>query len=156
VKHPGLHADVRRERLLAKARGRILDLARESGWMTRADLPLHSFDTIVCTFVLCSVPDVHGTLLRIGELLAPDGQVLVLEHVRATGLRGRLQDAATPVWRRVAGGCRVNRDAVDELRRHGFAVIDCDRFTVTGATPLVRPAVSVVAIRRVRGEGAGE
>ncbi|MEY2426807.1 MAG: hypothetical protein QOI61_2379, partial [Actinomycetota bacterium] len=70
VKHPGLHADVRRERLLAKARGRILDIATEPGWMTRSDLAPHSFDTIVCTFVLCSVADVHGALLRIGELLA--------------------------------------------------------------------------------------
>ncbi|MEY2426492.1 MAG: hypothetical protein QOI61_2064, partial [Actinomycetota bacterium] len=128
----------------------------EPGWMTRSDLAPHSFDTIVCTFVLCSVADVHGALLRIGELLAADGQLLVLEHVRATGLRGRVQDTAAPVWRRVAGGCRVNQDAIDELRRNGFAVTDCDRFTVNGATPLLRPAVSAVAIRRIRGEGAGK
>ncbi len=124
--------------------------------MTRADLVPHSFDTVVCAFVLCSVADVHGTLLRIGELLAAEGQLLILEHVRGTGVRGRLQDAAAPAWRRVARGCRANGDAIDELRRNGFAVTDCDRFRVNGAMPLLRPAVSAVAIRRIRGEGAGE
>lgn len=171
MKHPTLSVDDRRQRLIAQARGRVLDISAEVGENRRFyrnpddvvsiktsqlatwPLALHSFDTIVCTVVLCSVDDVHGTLLRIGELLADDGQLLVLEHVRATGWRGRLQDAAVPVWRRVAGGCRANRDTIDALRRNGFAVTDCDRFTVHGATPLLRPAVSAVAIRRVRREG---
>jgi hypothetical protein len=152
VKHPGLQADVRRERLLAQARGRVLDLAHEPQWMTRADLVPHSFDTVVSVFQLCGARDVFSTLLRINELLADDGRLLALEHVRATGVRGRLQDALAPVWRRVTGGCRANRDVIDLLRSNGFAVIDCDRFDIHGATPLVRPAVSVVAIRRVRNE----
>ncbi len=122
--------------------------------MTRADLPVRSYDTIVSVFQLCGVNDVFSTLLRVNELLADGGQLLVLEHVRAVGARGRLQDAAAPAWRRFTGGCRANRDVVALLRSNGFAVIDCDRFEVHGATPLVRPAVSAVAIRRVRGEGA--
>jgi SAM-dependent methyltransferase len=162
--------DDRRQRLVARARGRVLDISADGGLNARfyrnvdevvtvepsqlagEAFALHSFDTVVCTIVLCRVADVHGTLLRIAELLAPDGQLLVLEHVRATGLRGRLQDAVTPVWRRVAGGCRPDRDAIDLLRRNGFAVTDCDRFIVNGATPLQRRAVSAVAIRRVRHE----
>jgi hypothetical protein len=152
VRHPGLHADIRRERLLAQARGRVLDLGAEKRWMTRADLAPRSFDTIVSVFQLCGANDVFSTLLRINELLADDGRLLALEHVRATGARGRLQDALAPVWRRATGGCRANRDTIDLLRSNGFAVIDCDRFDIHGATPLVRPAVSVVAIRRVRNE----
>lgn len=165
--HPGVDVTERRERLIARARGRVLDVsfagadARDyrnvgevvpvnASQLATAQLDAHSFDTIVLTLVLCSVSDVYSTLLRLGELLADGGQLLVLEHVRSTGLRGRIQDAAAPMWRRVGGGCRANRDAIDELRRGGFAVTDCDRFTITGATPLVRSAVSAVAIRRVR------
>lgn len=120
--------------------------------MTRTDLPLHSYDTVISIFQLCSVADVFSTLLRIKELLTERGQLLLLEHVRATGWRGRVQDAAAPVWRRVTGGCRPDRDVVDLLRQNGFAVIDCDRFEVRGASPVIGPAVSAVAIRRIRHE----
>jgi hypothetical protein len=145
-----LRADVQRERLLARARGRVLDIGEQKEWRTRSDLELHSYDTVVSIFQLCSADDVFSTLLRVAELLKPDGQLLVLEHVRSTGWRGRVQDAAAPLWVRMAGGCRPNRDVVDLLRQNGFAVTDCDRFTVDGATPLVRHAISVVAIRKVR------
>jgi hypothetical protein len=118
--------------------------------MTRADLAPHSFDTVVSVFQLCGMRDVFSGLLRLNELLADNGRLLALEHVRATGARGRLQDAATPLWRRATGGCRPNRDVVGLLRANGFAVTDCDRFNLDGAPPFVRPAVSVVAIRRVR------
>jgi hypothetical protein len=147
-----LHADIRRERLLAQARGRVLDLGAERGWMTRADLELHSYDTVVSLFQLCGATDVFSTLLRVKELLAPNGRLLLLEHVRSTGATGRVQDALAPAWRRVTGGCRPNRDIIGLLRSNGFAVTDCDRFEVHGATPLVRHAVSAVAIRRVRNE----
>ena len=155
MRHPGLHADVRRERLLAQARGRILDIGENPRWMTRPDLAPHSFDTVVSVFQLCGARDVFSTLLRVKELLADNGRLLVLEHVRATGARGRLQDACAPAWRRVAGGCRVNRDVIDLLRSNDFAVTDCDRFELDGAGPLLRHAVSAVAIRRVRSEVGG-
>ena len=153
MRHPGLEEDVRRERLIALARGRVLDLAEEPKWMTRADLG--TFDTVISVFQLCSIDDTFSALLRIAELLNPDGQLLVLEHVRSTGWHGRLQDAAAPLWRRVVRRCRLNRDVVDILRQNNFAVTDCDRFRVEGATPLVRHAVSVVAIRKVRNEVSG-
>ena len=147
-----MHAELRRDRLVARARGRTLDLAAEPGWMTNPALPLHAFETVVSTFQLCRVDDVYSALLRVAELLAPDGQFLVLEHVRSTGWRGRVQDAVAPSWRRITRGCRANRDVVDLLRQHGFAVTDCDRFSLDGAPPLLRRAVSAVAILKVRSE----
>jgi hypothetical protein len=149
MRHARLQTDLRRERLLARARGNVLNLAEEPRWMTNADLPLHSFDTVVSVFQLCGVSDVYSACLRIAELLKPEGQLLVLEHVRSTGWRGRVQDAAAAF-----GRCRANRDVVGLLRQNGFAVADCDRFVVDGATPLVRHAVSAVAIRKVRNEVA--
>jgi SAM-dependent methyltransferase len=145
-----LQADVQRERLLARVRGRVLDIGERKDWRTRADLELHSYDTVVSVFQLCGVDDVFSALLRVAELLKPDGQLLVLEHVRSTGWRGRVQDAAVPLWRRATGGCRLNRDVIDLLRQNGFAVTDCDRCNLDGASPLLRNAVSAVAIRKVR------
>jgi hypothetical protein len=149
MRHDRLQADVRRERLLARARGNVLNLAEHRRWMTDPGLPLHSFDTVVSVFELCGVDDVYSACLRIAELLAPDGQLLAFEHVRSTGWRGRMQDAASRVSR-----CRANRDVVGLLRQNGFAVTDCERFVLDGATPLLRHAVSVVAIRKVRNEVA--
>jgi hypothetical protein len=151
VRHDRLRADVRCERLVAQARGDVLDLSAEPRWMTKADLPLHGYDTVVSVFQLCGIEDVFSALLRIAELLRPNGQLLLLEHVRATGWRGRIQDAAA----RVPGTCYPNRDVVALLRANGFAVTDCDRYVLEGATPLVRHAVSAVAIRKVRNEVTG-
>lgn len=167
VQHRGAELEQRRERLIARARGRVLEISTgarvdRTRYRNVDDVVQttpraamvdghehHSFDTIVLLHVLCSVSDVFSTLQRVDELLADGGQVLALEHVRATGARGRVQDAATPLWRRVRGGCRANRDAIAALRRGGFAVTDCDRFMMR-ATRIDAPAVSAVAMRKVR------
>ncbi|HVT76838.1 MAG TPA: methyltransferase domain-containing protein [Acidimicrobiales bacterium] len=154
MEHPRIDPGVRRERLVARARGRTLELGEPRDWLTNSDLPLHAYDTVVSVLELCRVDDVYSALLRVKELLAPDGQFLALEHVRATGWRGRVQDAASPLWRRVARQCHPDRDIVDILRKNGFAITDCDRFALDGAPPLLRQAVSVVAIRKVRNEVA--
>jgi hypothetical protein len=133
---------------LAQARGNVLRLDEARRWMTDPALPLHSYDTVVSVFQFCGVDDVYSACLRIAELLRPAGQLLVLEHVRSTGWRGRIQDAAA----RLPATCRQNRDVVGLLRQNGFAVTDCDRFVLDGATPLARHAVSAVAIRKVRNE----
>src|SRR3954451_22890138 len=54
-----------------------------------ARLDAGSFDTVVCTLVLCTVPDLDAAMARIRSLLRPDGRLLFLEHVRAPGGRGR-------------------------------------------------------------------
>jgi SAM-dependent methyltransferase len=106
------------------------------------------YDTIVTTLVLCTVPDLAHAVDRLRRLLAPTGQLLFLEHVVGTGARGRLQRAASPLWRRVAAGCRCDRDVVGALRAGGFVVTDLERFAMPMPNPLVRPAVQGVARRR--------
>lgn len=91
-----------------------------------------AFDTIVCTLVLCTVPDLAGGLAELRRLLAPDGRLLMLEHVLVPGLRGRIQRAAAPAWMRLAGGCRLDRDTVGAVRAAGFAMADCERPAVFG------------------------
>src|SRR5438034_597283 len=75
-----------------------------------------SFDTAVCTLVLCTVPDADVALRRIHSLLRPDGRLLFLEHVRVTGLWGRLQHLVTPVWKSMALGCHLDRDPLHAMR----------------------------------------
>jgi ubiquinone/menaquinone biosynthesis C-methylase UbiE len=104
------------------------------------DLADESFDTVVCTLVLCTVADVSGALAELRRLLGPDGRMLFLEHVVSPGPLGWAERAVAPIWQRLCAGCRPDRDTVGSLRASGFFVADCERPAVLGhlrARPIV-------------------
>ncbi len=102
-----------------------------------------SVDTVVATLVLCSVPDQRAALAEIRRVLAPDGLFRFIEHVRQEdGPMGRVQDVVTPLWRRCAGGCHLNRRTVDAIEAAGFALVDLRR------ERLIRAPVVVGVARR--------
>jgi ubiquinone/menaquinone biosynthesis C-methylase UbiE len=71
------------------------------------------FDTVVFALSLCTIPDARAALAEARRVLAHDGRLIFLEHVRAERpLAAALQDRAAPLWRRVAGGCNLNRDTM--------------------------------------------
>ena len=80
-----------------------------------------SIDTVVVTFTLCTIPDVARALAEMRRAVKPDGELLFVEHGRAPEPRvARWQDRLTPLWRRVAGGCNLNRDVDALIRTAGF------------------------------------
>jgi SAM-dependent methyltransferase len=108
------------------------------------------FDTVVCTLVLCTVPDLDGAIRAIDGVLAPDGVILFLEHVHVPGWRGHLQHWATPVWRQMAGGCHLDRDPVVAFADAGLAVIDCEKFNLPLGMPLVQASAQGRVCRRAK------
>jgi ubiquinone/menaquinone biosynthesis C-methylase UbiE len=80
------------------------------------------FDTVVAGLVLCSVSDPAASLAEARRVLRPGGELRLLEHVRAEGLRGRLQDAAQPAWTAFTGGCHPNRETERAVAAAGFEV----------------------------------
>lgn len=85
--------------------------------------PDASVDTVVSSLVLCSVGDQAEVLREIRRVLKPDGRFLFYEHVRSTHrVLAALEDAATPLWSRLAGGCHPNRDTVAAIAAAGFRV----------------------------------
>ena len=100
-----------------------------------------SFDTVVCTLVLCTVRDPDGAIAEIRRVLAPGGRLLLVEHVRADdpGL-AKWQDRLLPLHRRFAHGCHPNRDTAALLERGGFAV-DVEGWRLPKAPKYVRPAI---------------
>ena len=84
-----------------------------------------SFDTVVATFVLCSVADVGQTLSEARRVLRPGGTIRLLEHARARqrGL-GAIQELAAPAWARLSGGCRLDHDVLRAVRDAGLVVIE--------------------------------
>jgi len=89
---------------------------------TASYLPVEdgSIDTLIATLVLCSVPDPDAAIDEIRRVLAPDGRVLLIEHVAGRGRTGRMQRVIDPAWRVVGRGCRLVRDTRAALERGGF------------------------------------
>ena len=82
-----------------------------------------SVDTVVSTLALCTVDEPERALAEIARVLRPGGQLLFIEHVRASSrFLAALQDKLVEPWRHFAGGCRCNRDTVGCLRANGFTV----------------------------------
>ena len=84
--------------------------------------PDDSFDTVVCSYVFCTVPDPSLGLAQIRRVLKPSGAAILLEHVRGEGWLGPVTDAMAPVFR-WAAGCNPNRDTVASIKAAGFRLI---------------------------------
>jgi len=141
-----------RARLVRRATSVALPLEVRGEAVDDADLPETGFDTVVATLTLCCLPDPARAAASIARWLAPGGRLLFIEHVRAIGVRGWLQGAATPLWSKVAGGCHLDRDTLQTLRDAGLAVSDCERFALPAGGPLFATCVAGVAWRPPIGE----
>jgi ubiquinone/menaquinone biosynthesis C-methylase UbiE len=106
------------------------------------DLPFpeESFDTVVVTLVLCTVPDPATALGEIKRVLKPDGKLLFLEHVRSRSPElAKWQDRLEGPWRFLGDGCHCNRDTVSAISAAGFDLGDVERSSLPKAPPIVRP-----------------
>ena len=80
-----------------------------------------SVDTVVTTWTLCTIPDVAAALAEMRRILKPTGQLLLVEHGLAPDERvRRWQHRLTPVWKRIAGGCHLDRPIAELVRNAGF------------------------------------
>jgi SAM-dependent methyltransferase len=101
-----------------------------------------SFQTIVSTLVMCTVPDPEAAAAEMRRVLAPGGRLLLIEHVRdpEAGSLGRWQDRLERPWGWIAAGCHPNRDTESVLRGAGFELeLASDR--LPKAPPIVAPLV---------------
>ena len=139
---PGMRRKLARRLVRHGRPARICDAPAE-----RLPLADESVDTVVSTLVLCTVDDPDGALREIARVLRPDGQLLFIEHVRASSrfLAG-CQDKLVRPWRGFAGGCVCNRPTLQLMRDGGFAV-NADNAVWRGMPSIVRPLTSGKATR---------
>ena len=103
--------------------------------------PDDSFDVVLSSVVFCTIQDPDAALEEVARVLRPDGEFRFFEHVRADGWRERGQNLCNPAWKRVAGGCNLNRATVERFVGHdAFDVIEVERLSmgIFPATPFVR------------------
>jgi len=111
--------------LLGLARQRIAETSTPV-WLVQAsgeDLPFlgASLDTVVTTWTLCSIPHPLSALSEMRRVLRPGGKLVFVEHGLSPEPRiARWQRLLTPLWRRVSGGCHLDRDMNALVRAAGF------------------------------------
>jgi ubiquinone/menaquinone biosynthesis C-methylase UbiE len=98
-------------------------------------------DTVVSTLVLCTAEAPELALGEIARVLAPDGQFLFIEHVRASSRpRAFLQDRLAAPWRAFGSGCRCNQQTVAMMAASGFQ-LDVSESAWRGMPSIVKPLV---------------
>jgi ubiquinone/menaquinone biosynthesis C-methylase UbiE len=108
--------------------------------------PDGSFDTVVVTFVLCSVAQQEAALAEVTRVLKPGGRLLFLEHVRSDDEKlAKWQDRITPLYNIV--GCNPNRDTLAAIEASALAVETVKHGEVPKAPKVERPMVAGTARR---------
>jgi ubiquinone/menaquinone biosynthesis C-methylase UbiE len=140
---------------------RLLEMARESTPKAKAgsieliegsaeSIPLETatVDTVVTTWTLCSIADVSAALREMRRVLKPAGQLLFVEHGMAPEARvRRWQDRLTPLWKRLAGGCHLNRPVRAMLEQAGFRIDRIETGYANGPKPMTFIAEGVARPR---------
>ncbi len=133
-------------RAARRAAARGIEVAHAQGDARRLPFDAGRFDTVVCTFVLCTVPEPARAAREIARVLRPGGRLLFLEHVVARGGARRLfQRLLNAPMRPVLCGCEVTRDAERTLVEAGLAFAEIDRYEVPEMPWLHRGLVRGVA-----------
>lgn len=88
-----------------------------------------SMDVVVCTLVLCTVPDLDQAVAFIKSRLKPGGKLILLEHVVSeTGGLRFIQNSLNPFWKKFSLGCNLNRDPERAVKAHGFKLLEEEHF----------------------------
>jgi len=95
-----------------------------------------TLDTVVSTWTLCTIPDPRAALEEIRRVLRPDGTLIFIEHGWSPDARVRAwQERLNPLWKRVAGGCNLDRQIEQLIGRAGFQISSLERGYGEGPKP---------------------
>jgi ubiquinone/menaquinone biosynthesis C-methylase UbiE len=123
----------RRKALTAPIKIEFLSQSAEE----RLPLPNASMDTVVVTWTLCSIVDAPKALQQVNRVLKTSGHLIFVEHGRAPDAGVAVwQDRITPVWKRVGGGCHLNRKIDDLITAAGFRIVELKTCYLPGPRPM--------------------
>ena len=95
------------------------------------DFAENSFDNIVSTLVLCTIPNPELAFEHFKKWLKPDGKLILIEHIRSHNhVTGIAQDVINPVWKLAADGCNLNRNTHQMVKDVGFEALSENYFHV--------------------------
>ena len=124
---------------LAQPRAAALGVPLEFVEGSAEDMPLPDahFDTVLMTYSLCTIPNASAALAEIRRVLRPGGQLVFCEHGAAPDASvAKWQSRVNPMWRRLLGGCNLNRPILEWIGGAGFEVQAVDQMYLPG-TPRI-------------------
>jgi ubiquinone/menaquinone biosynthesis C-methylase UbiE len=99
-------------------------------------LDANSVDTVLVTYTLCTIPDPEAALREMARVLRPSGRVVFCEHGLAPDASvRRWQDRLNPIWRKLGGGCNLNRPIPTIITSAGFEISTLDTMYIPGFRP---------------------
>jgi len=122
-------------RARAGARAALSPIPLEFLGLPGEQIPLDaaSADTILITYTMCTIPDVMKALGEMRRVLKPSGRMLFCEHGEAPDESVlRWQHRITPVWKRIGGGCHLDRPIPKLIREAGFTVEEMQTMYLPG------------------------
>ena len=127
--NPGMHR-------LARKRIQASPIVVDHRILSAETLPMtaNSYDTVISTLTLCSIPDADRALREIYRVLRPGGRFLFLEHGRSPEPKvQRWQDRLTPISKALGDGCHLNRDIRQLIARQPFVAVAHTNFYLEDA-----------------------
>ena len=124
---------------MADAADRRTDLSVELVKGSAEMIPIGdtTIDTVLTTWTLCSIPDLNQALSEMRRVLKPNGRLLFVEHGLSPDNKvRRWQNRLNPVWKRVAGGCHLNRAIAQLIEVAGFRIERVDTGYMKGPRPM--------------------
>lgn len=122
------------------AERRMIDLPFEVEFMGSSgeQIPLEtsSVNTVLVTYTLCTIPNADQALREISRVLILGGELLFCEHGLAPeeGVR-KWQSILNPIWKRIGGGCNLNRPIPDLIEQAGFKITNIETMYIPGWKP---------------------
>jgi len=96
----------------------------------------NKFDTIVITYTLCTIPNLNKAFSEIKRVLKPNGKLLFCEHGKAPERSiQKYQNIVNPVWKRIGGGCNLNRNIPTIIEDNGFTISKLETMYLPGWKP---------------------
>ncbi|MEB3100050.1 class I SAM-dependent methyltransferase [Ferviditalea candida] len=112
-----------RDQSMKRVKEASVPIQVEDGDAQRLKFADDTFDTVVGTLVLCSIPDPLQALQEMRRVLKSQGKFLLFEHIRSDNpVLGKTMDILTPAWKRMFDGCHLNRNTVEIIRNAGIEI----------------------------------
>ncbi|RHW31187.1 class I SAM-dependent methyltransferase [Neobacillus notoginsengisoli] len=123
---PDPHMIGRSELRLADAEVPI-DIHQQSA--EKLAFPDHTFDSVVATLVFCTIPDSTKALKEIIRVSKPEGRIMFFEHVKMPQPPlAKMQEILNPAWRKICGGCNLNRETLVDIQNAGIRIDKVDSY----------------------------
>jgi len=96
----------------------------------------NSIDTIITTYTMCSISDTDKAFEEFRRVLKPNGKLLFCEHGKAPDKSiQKWQNRINPIWKRLGGGCNINKDIPLIIKNNGFKLNELNANYIPGWKP---------------------